>query len=90
MLSVIIPCYNEETLVEKSFIEIIKALKDSKIAKYEIIFFDDNSQDNSLEVVNKYKLGGGFNGWTPAFMTSNGASFVVSSDEEIDEEDLLD
>lgn len=53
MLSVIIPCYNEETLVEKSFIEIIKALKDSKIAKYEIIFFDDGSKDNSLLIVEK-------------------------------------
>ena len=42
------------------------------------------------EVVNKYKLGGGFNGWTPAFMTSNGQSFVVYSDEEVYEEDLLD
>ncbi len=45
------------------------------------------------EVVNKYKLGGGFNGWTPAFMTSNGASFslpINRIDEEIDEEDLLD
>ena len=42
MLSVIIPCYNEETLVKKSFVEIFKALKDSKITQYEIIFFDDN------------------------------------------------
>ena len=41
-------------------------------------------------VVSKYKLGGGFNGWTPAFMTSNGQSFVVYSDEEVYEEDLLD
>ena len=39
MLSVIIPCYNEETLVKKSFVEIFKALKDSKITQYEIIFF---------------------------------------------------
>ena len=38
MLSVIIPCYNEETLVKKSFNEIFKALKDSKITQYEIIF----------------------------------------------------
>ena len=55
MLSIIIPCYNEETLVKKSFIEIFKALKKSKIIQYEIIFFDDNSQDNSLEVIKEYK-----------------------------------
>ena len=41
MLSVVIPCFNEETLVKKSFTEIFKALKDSKIIQYEIIFFDD-------------------------------------------------
>ena len=44
------------------------------------------------EVVNKYKLGGGFNGWTPAFMMANGQSFSsldYIDDEEIDEEDLL-
>ena len=38
MLSVVIPCFNEETLVKKSFTEIFKALKDSKIIQYEIIF----------------------------------------------------
>ena len=51
MLSVIIPCYNEETLVKKSFVEIFKALKDSKITQYEIIFFDDGSIDSSLSIV---------------------------------------
>ena len=53
MLSVIIPCYNEETLVKKSFNEIFKALKDSKITQYEIIFFDDGSKDRSHSIVEK-------------------------------------
>ena len=51
MLSVVIPCFNEETLVKKSFTEIFKALKDSKIIQYEIIFFDDGSKDSSLSIV---------------------------------------
>ena len=41
MLSVIIPCFNEEKLVKKSILEILKAIKISKISKYEIIFIDD-------------------------------------------------
>ena len=53
MLSVIIPCYNEETLVKKSFVQIFKALKYSKILKYEIIFIDDGSKDKSLSIVQK-------------------------------------
>lgn len=53
MLSVIIPCYNEEKLIKKSIIEIFKAIELCKIKKYEIIFIDDASQDRSLEIVKK-------------------------------------
>ena len=53
MLSVIIPCYNEEKLVKKSISEILKAIKFCKIKKYEIIFIDDGSSDKSLEIVKK-------------------------------------
>ena len=53
MLSVIIPCLNEEKLVKKSFLEILKAIKFCKIRKYEIIFIDDGSEDKSLEIVKK-------------------------------------
>ena len=38
MLSVIIPCYNEEKLVKKTISEVLKAIKFCKIAKYGIIF----------------------------------------------------
>tara|TARA_B100001093_G_C26853955_1_gene1026469 strand:+ start:2806 stop:3531 length:726 start_codon:yes stop_codon:yes gene_type:complete len=55
MLSVIVPFYNEEILVKKSFIEISKALKHSKTLKYEIIFIDDGSTDKSLSIVKKLK-----------------------------------
>ena len=53
MLSVIIPCYNEEKLIKKSIAEIFKAIKLSKIKKYEIIYIDDDSKDRSLEIVKK-------------------------------------
>ena len=55
MLSVIIPCYNEEKLVKNSFLEIFKAIKICKIREYEIIFVDDGSKDNSLSIVEKLK-----------------------------------
>ena len=55
MLSVIIPCYNEEKHVNKTFIEIFKALKNCKIKNYEIIFIDDGSKDTSLSIVKKIK-----------------------------------
>jgi len=53
MLSIIIPCYNEEKLVKKTISEILKATKICKIKKYEIIFIDDFSTDRSLEIVNR-------------------------------------
>ena len=53
MLSVVIPCYNEEKLVKKTISEILKAIKFCKIEKYEIIFIDDGSKDRSLEIVKK-------------------------------------
>ena len=53
MLSVIIPCYNEEKLVKKTFTEVLKSIKICKIKKYEIIFIDDGSSDKSLEIVKK-------------------------------------
>jgi len=55
MLSVIIPCFNEEKLVKKSFLEILKAIKLSKIYKYEIIFIDDGSDDKSCLIVEKLR-----------------------------------
>ena len=53
MLSVIIPCYNEEKLVKKTISEVLKAIKFCKIEKYGIIFIDDGSKDRSLEIVKK-------------------------------------
>jgi glycosyltransferase involved in cell wall biosynthesis len=54
MLSVIIPCYNEEKLVKKTILEVLDAIQFSKIKDYEIIFIDDGSQDTSLNIVKKY------------------------------------
>tara|TARA_B100001057_G_C22861529_1_gene954723 strand:- start:3465 stop:4367 length:903 start_codon:yes stop_codon:yes gene_type:complete len=52
-LSIIIPIYNEEENIEKLYYEIIKSVK--SVAKFEVIFIDDGSSDNSLNVLNKLK-----------------------------------
>ena len=53
MLSVIIPCFNEEKLIEASIAEVLKAINNCKIKIYEIIFIDDGSNDKSLAIVKK-------------------------------------
>ena len=68
MLSILVPCYNEELLVKSSFKEIIKSLKSNKIKKYEIILIDDGSVDKSLTIVEKLQeknnYGMGYNFFT--------------------------
>ena len=46
-ISVIIPCYNEEKTIEKVFNKSIK----QKDIVHEIIVIDDNSTDNSKEII---------------------------------------
>ena len=48
MLSLVIPVYNEEKLIDELVTRTLSAL-DSFIAEYEVIFVDDGSSDNSLE-----------------------------------------
>ena len=46
-LSIVVPCFNEESNLANTYNEIIKSLKKSKIKKYEIIFIDDCSTDKT-------------------------------------------
>jgi len=50
-VSVVIANYNNSKFIK----ECIESLNNQTYKNIEIIFFDDNSQDNSLEVINKYK-----------------------------------
>jgi glycosyltransferase involved in cell wall biosynthesis len=50
-LSVIIPAYNEEKLIEHCIIELKKIFKSSKIKNYEIIVVDDGSHDQTYDVL---------------------------------------
>lgn len=50
MISVIIPAYNEESVIEKTTGVISGILKEAKIL-YELIFVDDGSKDKTWEKI---------------------------------------
>lgn len=52
-LSVVLACYNEELVFNKSVAEIVKVLNASGLA-YELIFVDDGSYDRTPELIRKY------------------------------------
>ena len=58
-LSIVVPCYNEEGNVELFYEEVQKVFKGKKI-KYEIVFVNDGSSDNTLDrltnIVDQKKL----------------------------------
>ncbi len=49
-LSIIIPCFNESKTIGK----ILKKILNQKYIKKQIIIVNDNSSDNSLEIIKKY------------------------------------
>jgi len=51
-LSIVIPCYNEESAVESLYAE-IKKIFESINKQIEFIFIDDGSVDNTLEILKK-------------------------------------
>lgn len=50
LFSLIIPCYNEEEVIELSINTIIESLKNIE-EKYELIFVNDGSKDNTLNIL---------------------------------------
>ena len=52
MLSLVIPCYNEEDNVEDFYNQTVYAF-DSKIKDFEIVFVDDGSSDKTLDKLKK-------------------------------------
>jgi len=51
-LSLIIPCYNEETILEDNIKDVFEVLDNTRIC-YEIIFVDDKSKDNTRSIIDK-------------------------------------
>ena len=52
LLSIIVPCYNEEEVVSLFYSETAKVLKNNKI-KHEFIFINDGSKDGTLSEIKK-------------------------------------
>ncbi len=50
LLSVIIPCYNEEEVIEETYKRLKNVLEQNKI-HYELIFINDGSSDNTLSIL---------------------------------------
>jgi len=50
LLSVIIPCFNEELVIEETYKRLTAVMKDLKM-KYEFIFINDGSRDRTLEIL---------------------------------------
>ena len=52
ILSIVLPAYNEEGSIEETLITLYAKLQEEKI-NHEIIVINDNSKDNTLEVITK-------------------------------------
>ena len=52
-ISVLIPCFNEEENIEETYIQIKKIMENIKKYDYEIIFSDNDSSDNSQNILRK-------------------------------------
>ena len=50
-ISVIVPCYNEEEVLELFDIEMEKIKKELPKVKFEIIYINDGSKDNTLKIL---------------------------------------
>ena len=54
MISIVVPCYNEENVLE-DFYNNIKNVLDEINLKYEIIFIDDGSKDKTFKIQKELK-----------------------------------
>src|SRR5579862_340954 len=53
LVSVIIPCFNEEKVLKRTYEEITGALKDGESLEYEFIFVNDGSFDSTLPILHE-------------------------------------
>lgn len=55
-ISVVVPCYNEEDVIETFYEELINTLETIRNYSYEIIFIDDGSKDSTLSMLKDLKI----------------------------------
>ena len=52
-LNIVVPCYNESDMLKKFYLEIKNVTGELKNVECKIIFIDDGSKDNTLEIIKK-------------------------------------
>ncbi len=52
-ISIIIPCYNEQEVINASYERLNKVMRSLNDKTYELIFIDDGSRDNTYELLTK-------------------------------------
>jgi glycosyltransferase involved in cell wall biosynthesis len=50
-VSVVIPCYNEESVIQETYSRLTRSMKDTGV-EYELIFVNDGSRDNTPHLLN--------------------------------------
>ncbi|MFY9228229.1 MAG: glycosyltransferase family 2 protein [Candidatus Microsaccharimonas sp.] len=53
-ISILIPAYNEQAVLEKLFVRLTRLANDIKNYEFEFLFVNDGSKDNTLEIIKDY------------------------------------
>ena len=48
LLSIILPCYNEEQIIARTYYQLTQMLQSLNNIDYELIFIDDGSEDSTF------------------------------------------
>lgn len=51
LISIVVPCYNEEPVLEKFYTEVSKVAQEMSEVDFEFVFVDDGSKDQTLEEI---------------------------------------
>ena len=54
LISLIVPCYNEEESLPKFYKATEKLMKQMNYVNFELIFINDGSKDNTLKILRQY------------------------------------
>lgn len=55
LISIVVPCYNEEPVLETFYAEVNKAAQEMSEVDFEFVFVDDGSKDRTLEEIKKLR-----------------------------------
>lgn len=52
-LSIIIPCFNEESVIEETYKQVCQVINENDLNPYEIIFINDGSSDGTIDILRR-------------------------------------